>query len=175
MSEELVPLKIIIRRGIDSNAKWPKWNLIAIEIRRGLKGGTYIGQHGIGLHLDKVDNLGTGHTHGTAVTCVPKDFADAAVEKFPDDVSIIMESELQTFWNTRSKIFQLPDIINAEELRTIKLLEDLGEDVAAWKAKALDRDNKLYRGRIKNPQKTWALFKEAKGITLHSSVRDLSP
>jgi len=172
---DLVPIKIKLCMKMVDNEKridYPALNNLSSNTRKGLGWSVYVDIYGIGLHYDKVENLGTGADCGYACTCVPKDFADAAANKYSLLISIISEAEFEKFYNERSHVYEPENIINHERLMGLKAAIDLGalQANAPEVTKALDPTDRC-AGICKNMNKTWADCKSCyKGLTFHASV-----
>jgi hypothetical protein len=175
MKHDLVPICVKLFKKNDGAADWPKFNQIDASIRKGQKWSHYIDNLGIGWYYDKVDNLGTGHIHGTAMTMVPEDFAEAAVALFPDKVTICSEEEIEAFWETRVTVNDPVEDVDLEALQAIQVraqLESLGvapaptEEQKAERTAAIDpNDDK--RGIRKNKRKTWKDAKKELRFSVH--------
>jgi hypothetical protein len=154
-------------------ADYPPFGELPASVRRGLPGMQIIDVHGSGwIGRDKIENLGTGHEYGCVVALVPEDFAEAAHAKWPHLISILDETELATFYDTRC----MPDDFADDELVDEKVLDKLHKrtflkkeiGVALTQAEkdaitaALDPDDPA-PGVKKNPQKTWARKKAKEG------------
>ncbi len=175
----LVPLKIKV--GLDEitgYAKYPNFNLgVNPSIRKGLDWSKYIDVHGGGMHYDKTcghkeDSVDSPYGQQWCCMCVPSDFANAAVAAFPGEVSIISEVDFEAFYNDKAHAHEPDDILDTEALNGLNAQRQLmvarGTEVAALDVKitrALDNTNPE-RGVRKNPNKTWADVKKAKGITI---------
>lgn len=168
---DLVPIKVTIRKGSNNGQRkliYPNFNIIDESIRNGLKWSYYIDAYGTGWSYDKVENIGKGNETGACVTCVPKDFADAAISLFPLDVQILSESEMADFWDNRSHVYEPDEHVDIDALQAIKLKEDLGV-ATPEKANAINPLNET-KGIRKNKNKKWVDFKADKKITLDVSV-----
>lgn len=170
--KNLVPIKIKIEKDIkDGNvvARYPDFGTI-----NGVNWSVYFNSFGIGIHYDKVDNIGNGAEYEYIVTAVPKSFAITAVEKFPLLVSIITEEELEDFYDHKSHVYDPTELIDDRAIQMIYyrvFLEDKGvissPDIKTKndRVKALD-PNDPTPGIRKNVKKTWKDFKNAFGINI---------
>jgi hypothetical protein len=146
---------------INSNSDWSK----------------YIDIHGTGWHYDS-----TGHKeervegdtdwdspHGQqwGMLLVPEEFANQAVARFPNECEIISETKAEAFYDEKVTRDIPAEKIDTDALAAIKAKEDLGIDVAAEKAKALDPDDPT-PGIIKNDRKKFKDFKSKVGVTIKS-------
>lgn len=179
---DLVPIKIILRRRVNGNADYPEFNKIDPKIRHDMAWSIYIDAYGVGLHYDKIENLGTGHDFGVACTLVPEDFAIAASihPDFKGVVSIISEAEWEEHYNNRAHAHEPDDILDTEVLQGIiarRTLEDIGEldppseELKARRKKALDPKNKKARGIRMSDRNTWAKFQATIECTIHKDHR----
>jgi len=156
----LVPIKVKLFRKTDgSGIDWPSFNVISEEIRKGMVWSRYIDVMGIRWHYNKVANLGTRAPFGEACTCVPQDFADAAVVAFPDKVSILTEAEWVEFYDTKAHAHEPDEDINVELVKGIKLKQEMGLELTPGQADAIN-PNTDTRGIRKNKRKKWADFKQ---------------
>ena len=173
---DLVPIKF--RAGLHTkidnakghkigHAKYPDFNSIDINIRKGLDWSTYLDTYGIAMHYDKT----SGHKEVSAdspiggqwcATCVPADFAAEAV-KLPD-VEAISEGDFETFYNDKAHAHESADTVDIEVLNAIKAKEDLSLAVPE-KANAINPSHPA-RGIRKNHNKTWSDFKAKRGVNI---------
>ena len=178
MKTNLVPIKVILKRRLNGEADWPDFNMIDSTIRENRPWSKYIDSKGIGWLYDKIENLGTGAENGTACTLIPKDFAEAAVQQFPDLVSIIDEAAFDTFYDERAMIRMPIEFLDTEVLQGIvarKQLEDMGiapapsAEIVTARTKCLNPNEQNYRGIRKNLKKKWVDAKTELGVTIHST------
>lgn len=165
----LVPLKVKIKLGSEG-AKYPDFNQIAPAIRENMDWSHFIDNHGVGWHYDQTSGLGEdsvdspfGEQWGMMI--VPSAFATEAVSKFPNEVEVLTENLAEMFYDEKAHVKDEAEIVNVEALQAIKVREDLGEDMTAKKAKALN-PNELEAGVRKNKSKTWSDFKALKNIII---------
>ena len=176
MKSDLVPIRIVFGRRDDGSAAYPDFNEVPVEIRRGLKWSHYMDTYGTGMSFrDKVENLGTGHTQGRIVTCVPKDFAEDAAQRF-EEVEIISEAECRRFYEERCTVYEHEELVDNEVLQGIKTqidLEDRGlisppdGERKTSRDKALDPKHHRVAGVRRNVKKKWAGLKRELGISIH--------
>lgn len=173
----LVPLKV--RVGLHEfddglghkagHAKYPNFNLIASNIRKGMDWSRYIDTHGIGLHYDKTsghkeESVDSPQGQQWACMCVPAAFATEAVALFPGEVSIIPEAEFETFYNDKAHAHEPDEHVDTDVLQAIAAKEGVGVAVPE-KAAAIDPLNSA-RGIRKNTNKKWADFKVKAGVNI---------
>ncbi len=150
------------------HAKYPDFNQIDIEIRKGMDWCCYIDSFGIGMQYDKA----CGHKEAgdtpvgqqCCVIAVPEDFAIEALSLFPDDLTKLTSLEFKTFYNDKAHAHESADHIDQDVLDAITAKEGLSIAVPE-KANALDRDHPD-RGIRKNDRKIWADFKKKVGVTI---------
>ncbi len=193
---DLVPIRVrLYRRTADlddkrkaGQADWPPWGELSDEVRRGLEGGQVIDVHGTGwIGYDKVESLGTGHTHGRAIALVPEDFAEAAHARWPHLVEVLDDAEAEAFWADRVALSEPEHLVDDRILdRIYKLsgLEAIGAKSApsqaelSARAEALDPDHPA-GGLKRNPRKSWARMKQANGwggrVKVQISRRPIQP
>ncbi len=169
--KDLVPIKVIVKKGFDEKTKqnraiYPDFNQIDSVIRKGLPWSVFIDHEGISWHYNKINNIGTGEKEGRCVTCVPKDFAYAAVKLFSDEVSILTESEFEDFYDNKAHAHESDEIVDLETLQIIKLKEDLGLKTPE-KVNALN-PNHPAKGIKKNENKKWKDKKNKLNINIIS-------
>ncbi len=175
----LVPIRIKIGRGHDADgmkhAKYPDFNQLKPELRQGMDWCYYIDAYGLGIHYDKVENLGKGAEFEFACTCVPKSFADAAVKTFGADVEIISEEEWADFFNNRAHHMEdtehldtlvLQGILARVELENQGIAPKPSSEILALRKQCLDPACSDKFGIRKNERKTWAQYKELRGIKI---------
>lgn len=169
---ELVPLKVTI--GLKTEKKkrlhaYPPFNEIPEAMRDGMDWSHFVDQHG-GWHYDKVAGHDTedaesprGTWHGLLL--VPEDFATEAVNRWPEQCSILNEAQSERFYEDRVTVNQ-PDIQeDAEVLQIIAAKRQAGIEESDDDRKALDPDNPR-RGRTKNKTKKWADMLTHKGLRI---------
>lgn len=149
------------------HAKYPNLNLIDSGIRKNLDWSIYLDKHGIGLHGDKTcghkEDGGVESPHGQQwlCTCVPADFANAAADMFPTEVSIISEVDFEDFYDNKAHAHESSERVDTDIIDAIKAKKDLGLPVPE-ETDAMNPDHPA-RGIRKNTNKTWTGFKaEAK-------------
>ncbi|HDZ13753.1 hypothetical protein LCGC14_1023760 [marine sediment metagenome] len=169
MKSDLIPIKMLLYRRPGAGADWPDLNVIDINLRGGQPWSKFVDSDGIGWIYDKISNLGTGATNGTVCTLVPKPFAEAAVDAYPELISILTEEEFETFYNERSTVDQPVENLDTDILQGIAARVQLEKDGTAMapsqeiidaRGKCLDPTERHHRGIRKNLRKEW---KDAKG------------
>ena len=163
MPRKLVPIRIKITRS-GNKMIYPMFNQISGEIRHGLDWSDYLDGYGIGHHYDKCCDFET-QDFQYSITCVPKDFADAAVIKFPDLVTKLDENELQDYWDNHCHAHESEMIVANSVLEAIKLKRDLGISEDESDRNALNPDHHA-PGVRRNQNKLWKTFKAHKDILI---------
>lgn len=180
MKNDLVPIIVTLFRRPNGHADWPDFKQLDPSILQGMLPSHYIDNMGTGWFRDNVDNLGTGHTHGTALTLVPEDFANAAVAQFPDIVRIADEEEVETFWEERVTINQDVEFIDTEALQGIKTRMDMeaagqlpipSQEIIDARNRALDPNDDRKAGLRRNRLKKWEDAKQKLRVTVHPNQR----
>lgn len=176
----LIPLKIKIGLKRTGNAAYPNFKLAMNALSIAEDWAHYVDRFG-GWHYDKV----AGHQeHDPAfdspagmqwgMLLVPREFAEQAVEMFPEVCEPLDEATAETFYDVRAHAHEPEMHEDLEELQRIAALEQLGEDVTDRKRRALDPDDPA-PGRRRNKRKTWQGYKVQRGIEVdHESIRILS-
>lgn len=171
MAIELVPLKVNIGLQSDRTHDFPQFNEIAANLRENMDWAYFVDKYG-GWHYDQVaghddDDVANDSPVGTwiGVILVPDDFAQAAVTQFPIQCSILTELTVETFYENRAHARDPIAFEDTEVLQAIAAKRSLGiaEDQNDRNALNLDHPQ---RGRRRNKNKTWADFKQQKGITI---------
>lgn len=167
---DLVPVKVKIGLKSNGHAKYPNFNVLQAVINAGIDWAQYIDIYGMGWYYDKV----SGHQDDSpespfgqqwGVMVVPKDFADEAISRFPQECTKLTENELEIFIDERA-LAHIPDEdINLEVLQGIREKQALGLELTAWQIKALDPNDDT-PGIKKNKEKTWKGIKEKKGVKI---------
>jgi hypothetical protein len=165
----LVPIVVKLYRRADGSADWPDFNHVDATLRQNMKWSHYIDAVGLSWHYDRIENLGSGHEFGRAATCVPRDFADAAIALFPSLVEQMTEAEFETFYNERAHAHEPAIHDDAEVLQALAAKQTLGIEQDQDDLDALDPDNPK-SGRRRNRRKTYAALKQWQGFTVQASV-----
>ena len=182
MKTNLVPIQVKLFRRANGEADWPDFNQIDSALRDSQPWSKFIDSKGTGWIYDKISNLGTGAVHGTATTLIPEDFANAAVARFPNLVSIVDEATFELFYEQRALIRMPTEFLDTEVLQGIvarKQLEDLGEapppsqEIVDARVKCLDPSEQNYRGIRKNLKKKWKDAKSDYQVTIHSTYEKI--
>lgn len=140
------------------HAKYPDFNQIDIDVRRGMDWCCYIDTFGIGMQYDK----GCGHKEESldspfgeqcCVVAVLPDFADAALVLFPDDLTELTSVEFEDFYNNKAHAHESTEHVDGDVLDAIEQKEKLGLSVPE-KTDAMDVNSEV-RGIRKNHNKIW--------------------
>ena len=159
----LVAIKVKIGLDDKGYAKYPDFNNISSVIRHDLDWSSYIDTYGSGWHYDKQ----SGHRENSidspfgqqwGILMIPKDFASAALALFPEEVSEMIETEVETFYNTKAHLHEPDEKIDADILAQIKTKQDIGVPLTSNQIKAIDPDDPT-PGIVKNKNKLWADYK----------------
>ena len=176
MANELVALKIKI--GLKKEgAKYPNFNSLRIIEEAGIDWCYYVDRVGPGWMYDKKyghKEEGVDSPKGMqwGVLLVPDEFAQQAIAAFPDDVSIIDETELESFHDSRVTE-HLPDTETDDSiLNTLKLELEYNKaadidttEIRNKIAKALDPDD-AEPGVTRNKKKKWIDRKTEENIVI---------
>ena len=164
----LTAIKIKIGRGLVTidgkerfQAIYPDFNSLSPTVRQNLDWSYYFDIHGIGWHYDKTDKLGEGADPNVqfGVTAVPNNFAVAAAAAFPNEVTIIGETEFQDFYDNKAHAHELELHHDETILAAIQNKKGLGRPPNdPDDDDALDPDNPK-PGLRTNHNKFWALKK----------------
>jgi hypothetical protein len=168
---KLVPLHVLI--GLEDNGmhKFPAFNDIPNVIRGNSDWSHFVDRFGSWHYDSQCGHADHDPENGTPVgmwcgmVLVPKNFADAAVEKFPDECSVMSEADAEKFYDERAHAHQ-PEINDSTDvLQAIAAKRALGIDDSDEDVNALDPDHPA-AGRRRNKTKTWKGFKKQRGIEL---------
>jgi hypothetical protein len=170
----LVPIRVKIKKGV-VNGKvahiYPDFNTLSSANRGNLDWSLFIDTSGTGWHYDKVCGFGEADAYNGDVDvwygclCVPSAFATEAISLFPDDVEQLSEADFETFYNDRAHAHEPEEIYNTPALEGIKVKQQLNVKLSDSDKDALNPD-KPNPGINKNHNKTWALYKAKKNITI---------
>lgn len=173
---ELVCLKVKIgakqetgKRGESRRvAAYPSFNELPDGIRDGMDWSHFVDQYG-GWHYDccghdeEDEESPRGMQWGMIL--VPEDFANAAVERWPDQCSILDGRQAEAFYESRVTRDE-PDVIeDLDVLQVIAAKRQAGLAEDDSDRAALDPDNPK-RGRRKNDRKKFADMLKKRGLKL---------
>lgn len=182
---ELVPLKVkILRKVKSSNGKsamvndYPDFNSLDAELRDGMDWCYFIDKYG-GWHYDKVSGFGeaddadiTDPHNNPDQSCqygcflVPKNFAKAAIEKFPDRVFELSEEHWETFHDNRAHVNEPDEIVDHNIVNTINSKKNLGVKITSRDLDALNPDKSDVPGITRNLRKRWQDVKTRRKVTI---------
>ncbi len=149
------------------HAKYPDFNQVSAEIRKGMDWSKYLDRFGIGMQYDKTcghDEVNADSPFGQqcCVIAVPASFADEALALFPDELTELTPAEFETFYNDKAHAHEPAELVDTDVLEAIAQKEKLSLPVPE-KADAIDPETDA-RGIRKNHNKLWA-DKKIKGDT----------
>ncbi len=166
----LVPLKIKIGKRENGSAKYPDFNRIKVVQDLAIDWSVYIDSKGTGWHYDKTSSHSDntvdspfGQQFGSIL--IPKEFADEAIDMFPEECTILTEEEFEDFYDNKAHVKDSEEIIDEGILTKIKLKKDLGLKLTAEQEDAIDIE-KEQKGITKNKNKKWKDYKLSKGIKI---------
>lgn len=171
----LVPIKVKI--GIDPKtgyAKYPSFNDLDSSVREDMDWSAFVDARGLGWHYDrccdhKTDTPESPYGQQFGVLVVPKGFADAALSKFSEEVSVLDEAELADFYDNHAHKHEPDEIVDDLALKPYETKERLGvaltTEEVALRLKALDPLDDT-PGIRKNKQKKWEDFKRVVGVEI---------
>lgn len=182
MPAELVPLLVRIRVD-EGNHKYPEFNVLPGSVRANMDWSHYIDRYGLGWHYDKLSGFGESDAYNPDpliwIGClvIPKPFADAAVEKFPELCKIIDEDEFEKFYDDRAHGHEEELTINDDRINAIgtllQLKKEFGIDSPVLEksniAAMLDPDHPT-PGVHRNHHWSWELWKKKTGTNIHRTV-----
>lgn len=156
---DLIPLKVTIRRAADGKHKFPSFNDIPGSKRDNLDWSQYIDKFG-GWHYDKECGFGEADEENpdpdTWCGCflVPEDFADAALDTFPEDVEEVDETEFERFYDNRAHAHEPELRYDTQVLQALAAKKTLGLELTDEDNAALDPDKPL-PGIRRNKKRKW--------------------
>ena len=167
----LVPLKVKIGLKGNRQHKYPPFNELDATVRDNMDWSHFVDKFG-GWHYDQL----CGHSDHEpendsprdtwiGMLLVPEDFANASVEKWPDQCEIISEVNAEHLYNDRCHVTDPEIKEDSDALQAIATKRSLNIDEDDNDLNALDPDHPS-RGRRRNKRKTWIGFKQAEGIEI---------
>lgn len=123
---ELVALRVKIGRAKDKQNRmmnsYPDFNKLPPEVRGGVDWCYYVDQY-TAWHYDKLSGFGEADDYNQdpdmqyGCFCVPKEFADAALAMFPNQVEQLEELDFEDFYDNRAHAHEVemmyaPDVLN---------------------------------------------------------------
>jgi len=182
---DMVCIKVKIGRKREGNRvvnDYPDFNRLHKDLRRDMDWSAFIDTFGTGWFYDKISGFGEADAENPdpniqyGMIAVPEDFALAAVDEFPDQVTIEDEVELERFHDERATAHMPDERIDREVLDSIRAkhgitgsLEDErgrpASRITDSEKKALDPDHPA-PGICKNWKKRWADLKARRGIKI---------
>lgn len=170
MARQLTPIKVIIRLKSNGHAKYPDFNLLTVVQASGMDWARYIDNYGLGWHYDKT----CGHKEDTiespigtqlGVLIIPEEFAEEAIEEFPEDCFGMTEVELEDFYNNKAHSHEPDEVFDMSVLEGIQVKHSLGIPLTTQQQDAIDPDKDV-PGIRKNKKRYWADFKKSAGVTI---------
>lgn len=169
---DLVPIKVKIGLRPNGHADHPDWRQLPLAKTEDPAGHMFHGWNydKTSGHRESTTNSPFGMQWG-AVLVTPQ-FAEQAVAKFPEIISVMTEKEFETFYDEKCRAHMPTEHVDVEALQGLKverdLLADLGRPTAAIDSvisRALDPDDSAM-GKRKDHLKTWKLAKAQLGATI---------
>lgn len=181
----MIPIRVRIEYGLVAKKEgnvaqniYPDFDQIDDEIRHGMKWEYYLDTYGSGWVYDKVSDVHKTDDYNPeplvwyAAVLVPEDFAEAAAEMFPDDVTILTEEEFIWFYENRNQANAPEVVIDKTHLEalyyearfeTLLKRDDVSDQMKTRIRNALNPDAGE-KGIHRNKLKKWEGFKERKPI-----------
>jgi len=171
---ELVPLKVKIGLKNVNGKKvhgFPDFNQLSAGVRDDMDWSYFVDKFG-GWHYDQLsghadDDPGEDSPQGqwNGMLLVPDDFAQAAVNAFPSQCSVMTEVDAEKFYDDRA---HKRDPAIKEDTATLQAIAakralNIAEDQED--VDALNPDNPT-PGRRRNKRKTWSAYKNVEGLTV---------
>lgn len=168
---DLVPLKVKIGLKQNGQHAFPPFNELSSELRDNMDWSYFVDKFG-GWHYDQI----SGHADNDplddspkgmwlGMLLVPEDFALAAVDKWPNQCSIISETDAEIMYEQRCHVRDPEIKEDTDILQAIKAKRDLGIPEDQGDLNALDPDHPQV-GRRRNKRKSWNSFKQQEGIII---------
>lgn len=164
---DLVPLKIHIGLKNGRMHDYPVFNTLPARVRGSMDWAHFVDQYG-GMHYDQL----CGHDDDEpdspcgcwlGMVMIPSDFAEAAVEKWPDRCTVLTESQARDFYDCRCHARDPEVIEDAPVLQSIAAKRSLGMDDDPHDADALNVDHPAF-GRRRNKNKKFDDFLKSRRI-----------
>ena len=192
--QDLVPIKVKIGLKPNGHHLFPDFNSLPSALRGGVDWSYFFDAQGIGWHYDKLSGHGEvdrsivdGDIHINneigfwfGGTCVPSDFADAAVDAFPGIVTILSEADWERFYDDRSHVLEDEETTDLEALQKLQAVQAVeaalippviaSASVKARRAEIINPDHPR-PGIRKNHNKTWSLYKARRGVSIRAAER----
>jgi len=166
---QLVPLRVRIGLDQKNRHQYPAFNTLPESVRLGMDWSRLIDRFGgwlydkkCGHHNDDTESP-AGYWFG--VIMVPSGFAEAAVDKFPDDCEPLTETELATYYETRHKHGEPDTLWDLEAMQLIAAKRQAGLPEDDDDRAALDPESDT-PGRRRNKAKQFQHFKASRGLQL---------
>lgn len=166
-TQELVAIKVRVGLKDGRQHAWPDFNRLDPVVRGNMDWSYWVSQFE-SMHYDRV----AGHADDTpespfgywyCMILVNPEFADAAIDRFPDDVEQLDEAEAEKFYDERAHINDPSELYDQAVLDGIKAKKDLGLTLTADDLKALDPENST-AGIRRNRRKTWNGYRQSLGM-----------
>ncbi len=174
---DLVFIRVLIRSTPEKPMKYPDFGALDGDVRDNQNWAVFMDRWG-GQHIDKkskmkeaddVTPMGLQH----CMYAVPAKFALAAVNMFPEEVSILSEVDAAAFYDDRAHAHEDENRMDENKINYIRAKYGVegnifSADTKDWDAedlKALDPED-ITPGIVKNVNKKFAGFKASKDINV---------
>ena len=167
-----VPLKVRIGLKVENGRRvhnYPPFNDLESTLRDNMDWSHFVDFYG-GWHYDQTsghndndDDSPRGEWQGMIL--VPKAFAEAAADRWPDQCEVLAEASAASFYETRAHVRD-PDIHeNTDVLQGIAAKRSAGLEEDDDDKSSLDPDHPK-PGRQRNKTKSWDGFLKQSGISI---------
>lgn len=172
MVRNLVPIKVKIGLRENGQAQYPDFNLLPSV--GGVDWSKYVDINGLGWHYDKTcghreDSVDSPFGMQWGVLIVPREFANEAIARFPEEVTKFTELELEDFYDNKAHAHEPDEHIQDQVLAVFELIEKNGgtltQEQQERRARALD-PNDPEPGVRRNKKKRWAENKIEAGVII---------
>lgn len=172
MSITVIPIKVKIGLTNSGQARYPDWHMLPLANDREPKADMYFNWLYDRVSGHREDTVDSPYGQQWGVRLVSLEFATQTVQLFPDEVFVMTEIELKTFWDEKFAVRIPEKDIDANQLTGLKAELDLRTalqqdttDVEARINKALDPEDPAIGVRT-NLNKLWSDFKEKNSIII---------
>ena len=163
-------------RGAEGKIVYPAFNTIEpATLLKGLDWAYYVDVYGTGWHYDQccqfeVDTIESPFGVMYGLLMLPSDFAVAALKQFPDLVTKLTETEMQTFYDNHAHVNDPALRVNEDALKAFyyKVVFNitLTAEETANLGKAMNENDLTAPGLTKNIKKKWSDYKAALNIEI---------
>jgi len=170
---ELVAIKVRIGLDHKGHHRYPAFNALPSGVREGLDWSRFVDKYGGWIYDRK-----TGHKQADAespagywfgVIIVPELFAAESADLWPDDITVLSQSELSDWYESRVSHDQPEIVDDVEILQAIAAKVQIGLTLDDDDQRALDPDDER-RGRRRNTDKRFDGMMQKRGTVISEAA-----